>query len=204
MPSPRTVFIGSVIVFILAAAAGYWYLGGFNEPQVSIVEHGGYRMVGKYYSGESGSSEANSTFREVAKLSQSGTLAGTMAVVILHEATEELDSVHQFVGILLPDKNQKLPPEADSLQLLEIPNRQSVRAQLQASSLVWPSPDKIVEAARQYAQEKGLQLAPNLTIEKYVSPTLLEVELPVAYQKPTRPLPNSTQFIVPDSVADLD
>ena len=204
MPSPRNVLIGSIIGFILLALLGYWYLGGFKEPAASLVEHKGYRLVGKYYSGESNSTEAQQTFRTVAQLHQSGEVEGVMAVVILHEATEEKDSVHQFVGILLPENNRNLPASADSLQLLEIPNRQAVRVQLEASSLVWPSPDKIVEQGKNFAADNNLKLAPKLTIEKYVSPNLLEVELPVATKRQIPALADSVNFIHSDTVVDAE
>lgn len=194
MPTPRTVFIASIILFIAAAAVGYWYLGGFREPSVEVVEHQGYRLLGNYYSGKSGSSEAQELFRDIASLSQSGAVAGTMAVVVLHEATEEQDSVHQFIGILLSERGAALPRQADSLQLLEIPNYSAVRVELEASSLVWPSPDKITARAREFAAQNKLSLAPDLIIEKYVSPGRLQVELPLEYRRPragSSPVPDN-------------
>lgn len=179
MSLPKILLI-VVTIFLVAAAVVYWQVGGFEEPSVQTVavEGGHYRMIGKPYIGTPGHPELEKTFREIRKRWEGGELPGIMAVAVFKEPLTNKDTLEQFVGVLLPP-NTAAGPLPEGYELLQIPVQQAVQAKVEAHSVVWPSPGSLREKIVQFAGQQGQLLRGDVTLEKYVSPRRLEVEVPI-------------------------
>ncbi|EMR02242.1 hypothetical protein [Cesiribacter andamanensis] len=179
MSFPKILLI-VVSLVVAAAAVAYWQLGGWQEASVQTIapEGGAYRMVGKPYTGTPGHPEMEKIFRDVRKRWEGGELPGMMAIAVFREPLTNKDTLEQFMGVLLPP-NFTPSPLPEGYELLQIPARQSVQARLEAHSSVWPSPRTLREKIEGYAQQQGHQLRQDVTLEKYVSPRRLEVEVPI-------------------------
>ena len=106
--SVRKTLLIIIPVFLLIATAGFWYLGGFNEPEVSeVVVVGGYTLVGKEYVGTLKHPALNELLDEVSKRWEAGEFPGVLTVAVLKEPKTDKDTVEQFIGVLLPAGKQE-------------------------------------------------------------------------------------------------
>jgi hypothetical protein len=169
-----------ISIFLVVAAVAYWQLGGWEEPSVQTVavEGGYYRMVGKPYRGTPGHPELEKIFREIRKSWEGGSLPGVIAIAVFKEPLTNKDTLEQFVGVLLPPDTAP-DPLPEGYELLQIPVQQAVQARVEAHSVVWPSPGSLREKIVQFAAQQGHGLRGDVTLEKYISPRQLEVEVPI-------------------------
>lgn len=167
-------------LFLLISAGAYWYLGGFKEPEVSLVElDRGYTLVGKEYVGTLEHPALQDLLTEVGGRWEAGEIPGVLTVAVLREPeTSKKDTVEQFIGVLLPAETrlQQLP---QGYELMELPASSAIRVELEAHASVWPTPDKLREKAEAFAREKGYTLQPGILFEKYYGSNRLEIEVPV-------------------------
>lgn len=168
-----------IIVLLLTALislAGYYYLGGFKERELSLVEVENYHFVGKHYIGTLENEALGNIFFEVQDKVQKGALEGVLTVVVLKEPVEEKDTVEQFVGVLTEVPVEKVP---EGWERYTIGAKQAVRSTIRSHNMVLPKPNVIREELEAFAAEKDLKLQPNISIEKYVGERHLEIEVPV-------------------------
>lgn len=174
--SGKKYIITVLLLTAVISLAGYYYLGGFKERELSLVEVGDYHLVGKHYRGTLENEALGSIFFEVQEKVQMGVLDGVLTVVVLKEPVEERDTVEQFIGVLLEQPVEEVP---DGWAEFTVAASQAVRSSIRSHNMVMPKPNIIREELEAFAQEKGLSLQPGISIEKYVAERHLEIEVPV-------------------------
>ena len=174
--SLKTYILSVLLIAGIATLLAYYFLGGFNERELALVEVDGYRLVGKEYRGTLGTKGLEEIFFEVQQKALEGEYAGALAIVVLQEPKDEKDTLHQFIGILLEDPAGPVPA---GWETFELNAEQAVRSTIRSHNLVMPKPHAIREEIEAFAQEKDVALRPEITIEKYLGERHLQVEVPV-------------------------
>jgi hypothetical protein len=175
----RKILIIVIPSILLVSALIYWFLGGFKDPQVEVVEvKEGYTLVGKHYLGTLKHPALQDILDEVGQRWESGELPGVLTVAVLKEPVTDKDTVEQFIGVLLPASEQ-LEALPDGYEIMQVEAQRAIRVSLDAHASVWPTPDKLRQRAEEHAREKGLSIQPHILLEKYIGSDHLEVELPL-------------------------
>ncbi len=174
--SIKNYVIAVLVVSGIIALAGYYYLGGFKEREMELVEVGDYRLVGKEYIGRLDNKALEEIFFEVQEHVQEGAPAGTFTMVVLREPENEKDTLHQFIGILLDNPAAAVP---EGWKPFALDAEQAVRATIRSHNLVMPKPNAIREELEEFAREQGVALKPGITIEKYLGERNLQIEVPL-------------------------
>jgi hypothetical protein len=159
---------------------GYYYLGGFTERSVELVAVNDYHLAGIRYQGKLGTDALEEIFYEVQDKVRDGSLAGTMAIMVLKEPQTGKDSVDQYVGVLLENPGEASLPQG--WERFTIEASQALRSSIRAHNLVMPSPKEIRDEIQDYARKHELPLRTDVTIEKYLGERHLEVEIPLQEQ----------------------
>ena len=159
----------------LLTLLGYYWLGGFNEIKMAVVEAPVRPLVGKAYQGQYGDLALRKVFVQAQRLLASDSVAGTLLVVNLDSASAGGKQVNQFIGIALTAPADSLPPgyQHDTLTAGTY-----LRAQVAAHPLVQPRPQAINERLLDYAAEHDLTVS-GLPIEVYRASDTLWVEMAV-------------------------
>lgn len=167
------LLLAGVITFF-----GYLYFGGFEDPELQVVEVNDYHFAGKPYKGTLNNKELENIFYEVRQQYEKGAPAGTFSIVVLKEPQTQKDTVEQFIGIILqePLNNASLPAGWENFK---VEADQAVRSTIRSHNLVMPKPQAIKEEIQNFAQAQNLQLNNGITIEKYLGERHLEIEVPV-------------------------
>lgn len=172
-------YILYVLIFSgLIAFVGYYYFGGFEEPELQVVEVNNYHLAGKHFKGILSNKELEKIFFEVRSQYDKGTPAGTFAIVILKEPETAKDTVEQFIGIILEKPADELPLPA-KWETLTIEADKAVRSTIRSHNLVMPKPHEIKVELREFARAHKLQPDTTITIEKYLGERHLEIEIPI-------------------------
>ncbi len=159
----------------LLTLLGYYWLGGFNEIAIAVVEEPPRPLMGKAYRGQYGDLALRKIFVQAQRLLASDSVAGTLLVVNLDSASAGGKQVNQFIGIALSAPVDSLPPgyQHDTLAAGTY-----LRAQVAAHSLVQPRPQAINEQLLDYAAEHDFTVS-GLPIEVYRASDTLWVEMAV-------------------------
>lgn len=174
--SGKKYIITVLLLTALISLAGYYYLGGFKERELSLVEIEDYHLVGKLYRGTLENEALGNIFFDVQDKVQKGALEGVLTVVVLKEPVEEKDTVEQFIGVLTEEPVEEVP---EGWERHTIEAEQAVRSTIRSHNMVTPKPNVIREELEAFAAEQDLNLQPGISIEKYISERHLEIEVPV-------------------------
>lgn len=157
---------------------GYYYFGGFEDPELQVVEVNDYQFAGKLYKGTLQNKELENIFYEVRQQYDKRAPAGTFSIVVLKEPETGKDTVEQFIGIMLqePLNEASLPA---GWETIKVEAGQAVRSTIRSHNLVMPKPHAIKEEIQNFARTHNLQLNSQVTIEKYLGERHLEIEVPV-------------------------
>ncbi len=171
----QKILLFIILPLSMLAGLGYYWLGGFNEIAIAVVEEPPRPILGKAYQGKYGDLALRKIFVQAQRLLASDSVAGTLLVVNLDSASAGGKQVNQLIGIALtasPDFS--LPGyQRDSLAAGTY-----LRAHVAAHSLVQPHPSAINDRLLDYAAEHQLTLS-GLPIEIYRAPDTLWVEMAV-------------------------
>jgi hypothetical protein len=159
----------------LLALLGYYWLGGFNEIKVAVIEAPERPMVGKVYRGQYGDLALRKIFVQTQRLLASDSVTGTLLVVNLDSASAGGKQVNQFIGIALSASPESLPP---AYQRDTLAAGTYLRARVTAHPLVMPQPETINEQLATYAAERQITVS-GLPIEIYRASDTLWVEMAV-------------------------
>ena len=174
--SGKKYIITVLLITAVISLAGYIYLGGFKERELSLIEVEDYHLVGKHYRGNLENEVLGNIFFEVQNKVQQGELDGVLTVVVLKEPVEEKDTVEQFIGVLTQSPVAKIPK---GWERFIVEADQAVRSTILSHNMVMPAPNVIRGELEEFASGKSLELQPAISIEKYIGPRHLEVEVPV-------------------------
>lgn len=170
----RKVIFASLTVMVVGLFV-YYYLGGFNEVVIELVETDEYIIAGYNYHGTYEQDVLQDLFFQVKEYVEADVLKGIITVLNYDSAVTEADSIHQLIGVRLQAEPLNKPQE---VELETIPAGRAVRATISAHPLVMPNPESIVEQIRSFARENNLELKA-LSIEQYVESEEIWVDIPI-------------------------
>lgn len=159
----------------LLTLLGYYWLGGFNEIEIAVVEKPVRPVVGKVYQGQYGDLALRKIFVQAQRLLASDSVTGTLLVVNLDSASAGGKQVNQFIGIALSAPFNSLP---SGYQRDTLAAGTYLRARVAAHPLAQPRPGTINERLSAYAAEHDITVS-GLPIEFYRAPDTLWVEMAV-------------------------
>ena len=171
----QRILLFIVLPLGLLTLVGYYWLGGFNQVNIEVVEEPARPIIGKYYRGRYGDLALRKIFVEAKQLQQQGTVAGLLTVVNLDSVSASDQSVNQLIGITLTAPPTTVPK---GYQLDTIPAGAYLRATLQANPLVMPHPRSINEQITHYAHQHQRTVS-GLPIEFYRASDTLWIEMAV-------------------------
>lgn len=167
----KRVWLILACVVLLFGLIVYIYLGGFNEPEFSIVTIPAYSITGKVYEGPLNVKEFGNRFSEADSLLASGVLKGKSAGVFYNQPEKALDTVKTFIGVLTQDTTV---PKGFTRRYF--PEREMIRAVLKAHYMLMPV--NIYPKIYDYAHEKDLPITSEST-EIYASNQELIIQIPL-------------------------
>jgi DNA gyrase inhibitor GyrI len=170
----RKVIFASLTVMTVGLFV-YYYLGGFNEVDIELVETEEYIIAGYSYHGPYDQDVLQDLFFQVKEYVEADVLKGIITVLNYDSAVTEADSIHQLIGVRLQAEPLNKPQE---VVLETIPAGRAVRATIRAHPLVMPNPESILEQVRSFAVKNNLELKA-LSIEQYVESEEIWVDIPI-------------------------
>lgn len=159
----------------LLALLGYYWLGGFNEITIVVVEEPPRPVLGKTYRGQYGDLALRKVFVQAQQLLASDSVAGTLVVINRDTTSASEKLLNQFIGIALDESPAAAPPD---YQLDTLAAGPYLRATIRAHPLVMPQPETINNRLAAYATEHRLRVT-GLPIELYRASDTLWVEMAV-------------------------
>ena len=171
----KKVLIFVVLPLGLLTLAGYYWLGGFNEITVEVVEEDTRVVVGKAYRGKYGDLALRKIFVEAGQLQRAGTVPGVLTVINYDTLSASGQQINQFIGITQTAPLTTLP---QGYQRDTIAAGSYLRAQVTARSLIRPSPGTVNERLVNYARQHQLSVS-GLPIEFYRASDTLWVEMAI-------------------------
>lgn len=169
----KTLYVGLPLLAVLLII--YYYLGGFNQTQISIAETEDYVIAGYSYRGPYREEELQQLFFRAKDFVETGTLEGTIAVLNYDDEFAAGDSIRQLIGVRLASAPMQKPAD---IQMDTIPAGKVVRAIIKAHPLVMPHPQDTQKKIINFAQEQSLSLE-DMSVEQYVGETEIWVEVPL-------------------------
>lgn len=171
----RTFYIIGIVLFAFVVLLVYALLGGFREPEYSIAPRAAYSLAGYEYQGRYTEKRLEKIFYSARALNEA-IPNSTLALVTFIEPEKARDTLHQFIGVVLPEQGASI---ADSVDRLSLPASQVARAYLNKHALVMPRPAEVKAWLKDYAEDQGYRLTGEPSVEKYLAESELIVELPV-------------------------
>jgi len=162
------------MVLIMGA---YVYLGGLNSVEYTIENVSDYNLVGLTFQGEGDSPEIEEAFFEAREFARGGRLDGILTIINYKDTTLADDELKLFIGVKLKGGTSDIP---EHYQRLTIPATRTVRARIEANNVVRPKPNTIESRLLQEARGNDLEVR-DFTIEQYISPEVLIIDMPVKY-----------------------
>jgi hypothetical protein len=151
----RRIFLIGIPLLILIAGLIYSRLGGFNDPEISVLSISELHFYGRSYEGRYRSDEIEKLFYDVKDQLPSGNY-----LTIINYPVDEEDTVKYFVG----STRLKTGIQWDTLILEQYPRL--IRFEFKKHNLVMPKPYRVFEMAEKYAFDKALILN-GISIETY-------------------------------------
>src|SRR6185437_13547255 len=99
MTTTRYILLSIAISIIGIGVFFYYKMGGFNAPELSIINAPSYTIVGKPYTGRMNSKEFGKLFEEADSLIKSGTIKGVSCAWFENNPESGKDTVTAFVGV---------------------------------------------------------------------------------------------------------
>ncbi len=167
-----------IVLFWALSIAGigvffYYKMGGFNAPELSIVNAPAYTIVGKAYEGRMNSKEFGELFEEADSLVKTGTVKGTSCGLFANNPASGKDVVKAFVGVMPNAPVQQVPK---GFELRTEPARKVAQAHVTAHYMLAP---QVYPKLKEYADEKGIKINDTPALEIYKSEDEIIIQLPV-------------------------
>lgn len=167
----KKLYLAALIAVILGGL-GYWFfdsLGGNNPINIALVNGAPPTLIGLTYEGTPQDEGLGETFEQVEALlrTQPGKKLHTIYEV---EPAGKLDTMRVFVGI------EGL--QVDSLDYRRFTQKAYLVANLEANRWVMPSPVRVQEELKAYAEANGLKIS-GIYIDKLLSDNRVQVIAPL-------------------------
>lgn len=163
-----------VLLIILISFISYYWLGGFNSIDKSVVDQVEVNIYGTYFEGIIGSDTLQNLFMQAREIVEIDSKISAVAIVYYGETNEETGAVKNFIGVKV-DKNNiaELPKQ---WELRSFKKDKSIKGCIEANVLAMPTPDDMLNDLKTYAKEQSI-LTDSIFIEYYAGPNNLCVEL---------------------------
>lgn len=164
----------AVLAVLLCIGVFYYYkLGGFNPPEIKIINAPSYIIAGKPYVGKMTTKEFAALFTEAEVLVEKKELEGLVCGIFYNNPEKENDTIDAFIGLIIKDSTKTLPV-GYSYRYLK--GRKIVQAHIKSHLLVSPS---IYTDIQDFAKEKNIELLHVPALEIYLGTKELFIEIPV-------------------------
>lgn len=171
----KRVLVALGILVAIIAIIFYYTLGGSQALEFSHATHPAFYIQGHYFEGKYNDPVLEGYFfeaREMAEADASGFLT-----IINYGMNAERPVIRQFIGSASLQK----PAARGGTEIRKFPRHQVIFTKITAHNLVMPSPDEVLEAAREFVEEKGLVLD-TISYDTYISERELKVSFVVKSQ----------------------
>lgn len=160
------VIAGAVLI---AGIVVYSYLGGFNSPEISVIEVEPFKVYGYPFKGKLNDPLFAESFRKSDSLVDNKQLKGLVTGVFYNQPEQQDDTVSTFVGVLSESS------EVQGLEQRSFNPGKVVQATIKAKYMVMPI--NIYPKITQFAEENNIKLSAK-SFEIYESDDFLKVWIP--------------------------
>ncbi|WP_421976934.1 hypothetical protein [Roseivirga seohaensis] len=167
----------ALAVVVMGLGVLYVYLGGLNSIEYTVENVDNYHLVGRMFQGKADAKEIEDYFFEAKDFAIGGTIDGELTILHYNDTTLAKKEIKLFIGVLLNNAADTLDLPA-GYALVKVPAQKTIRATILANNAVIPGPETIEAKLKEKAEETGL-IPQSFTIEKYLSETEMEIDMPV-------------------------
>lgn len=161
------VIAGAVLI---AGIVIYAYLGGFNSPEISIIEVEPFKVYGYPFKGKLNEPLFGESFRKSDSLVDNKHVTGKVTGVFYNQPEQQDDTVSTFVGVLCDYTN------VQGLEQRSFNPGKVVQATIKAKYMVMPI--NIYPKITEFAEKNDVKLSEK-SFEIYESEDFLKVWIPV-------------------------
>lgn len=167
-------FLVAIAVTVAIGVGIYSYLGGFNNPVVTVTTSEPFLIAGQPFEGTVKDEAFGKSFQKAAQLRDSKEIDGMLANVYYNNPESDSDSIKAFIGVIIQDSTIKLP---QGYELLRVPGgRKVLHTEVDAHFMIGPG--KLYTSLFEYAEEKKLKLE-SFYVEWFPTERKGIVEVPV-------------------------
>jgi len=155
-------FLIAIFSIILLTAGVYAYFGGFNKPEIKQTLSPEIHVAGKEYKGSVKTEEFGNLFLEAGQLVEQKKIAGDLGGIYYNDPEKSKDSIHAFIGVIIPNLNTPIPA---GYKVRTLPaGRKVVQGSIEAHVALAPS--RLFPAIFEYAKENKIPLQ-DFFVERY-------------------------------------
>ena len=173
MTTTRYILLSLVLGIIGLGVFFYYKMGGFNAPELSIINAPSYTIIGKPYTGRMNSKEFGKLFEEADSLIKSGTVKGVSCGWFENNPASGKDTVKAFIGIAVAASSSPLPK---GFETKTIAPRKAAQAHVLAHYMLAP---QVYPKLKDFADDKGIKINDAPALELYNSENDVIIQLPV-------------------------
>ena len=173
MTTTRYILLFLVISIVGIGIFFYYKMGGFNAPELSIINAPSYTIIGKPYHGRMNSKEFGKLFEEADMLIKSGKLKGHTCGLFENNPASGKDTVKAFIGIIPNTTIQETPK---GFEVKTIAAHKVAQAHVLAHYMLAP---QVYPKLKEYADDKGIKISDAPALEIYNSENDVIIQLPV-------------------------
>jgi len=166
----RRVWLTLAFLLLIGGIIAYTYLGGFEEPRITIKETPSFTIVGYPYLGKMNVKVFGATFDKADSLLHNKILKGYEAAYFYNQPKGPKEELKAFIGILAKDTSLV------SLEKRVFPSAKVVEAVINMHYLIIPI--NIYPKIQKFAEKNKLKLSPE-SVEIYASNKKLIVQVPI-------------------------
>lgn len=155
-------FLIAIFSIILISAGVYAYFGGFSKPEISRITSPEIHVAGKEYRGSVKSEAFGNLFLEAGQLVEQKKITGDLGGIYYNNPEKHQDSIHAFIGVIVPGANTTLPA---GYQIRTLPaGKKAVQGAIESHLVL--APGKLFPAIFKYAEENNIPLQ-DFFVERY-------------------------------------
>lgn len=155
-------FLIAIFSIILVSVGIYAYFGGFSKPEISRITSPEIHIAGKDYKGSVKNEEFGNLFLTAGQLVEQKKITGDLGGIYYNDPEKYRDSIHAFIGVIIPDLNTPIPA---GYTVRTLPaGKKAVQGTIE--SHVTLAPAKLFPAIFNYAKEHKIVLQ-DFFVERY-------------------------------------
>lgn len=168
----RRVWLILAFFVLIIGLFFYVYLGGFNEPEISIRQRENITIVGFPYEGQMNVKAFGLNFQHADSLVENGIINGSVAGYFYNQPVKGGDFIKAFIGVI-PNDTNSIPT---AIEKRTYPSGKIIEAVIEGHYLIMPV--NIYPRIREFAEEKKLKISEE-SVEIYETKRRLVVQVEV-------------------------